>query len=384
MLLGLYRGGPHPKITRRTALRRSGQAVAAAALVLVIPSLTAEAAHKRNFRAKWKFRKSKHDTTLTPDTTPTPSGTLTPSAPITVTKDSQIVEDFHITADGQAGVTVSGFKNVILRSLKVDHKNGAGLDITHADNILIEDVEVNHVGAPTIGANSTASLLNIQLQAIHRPTVRRARLTRGSSGIYLLGCTNVRLEMIEGHDFRGPFPRGQCVQFNKCTNALLEDFSSECPGETSWTEDNISVYQSSHIIIRKGLVDGNNSPSGAGVMVERGSGKATDVLFEDVDAIHQGNGCFSAYPADNVIFRRVRARDNICAGQQGRDAPLSNSLVFAGSPDSTGLKLEEAKYFNLCNPRNVLWKAAVFTVIDKTEEDFVPRNPVRLVFPWAV
>ncbi len=382
MLLGLYRGGSHPKITRRTALRRSGQAVAAA-LVLVIPSLTAEAAHKRNFRAKWKFRKSKHDTTLTPDTTPTPSGTLTPSGPITVTKDSQIVENFHITADGQAGVTVSRFKNVILRSLKVDHKNGVGLDITNADNILIEDVEVNHVGAPTIGAKSTASLLNISLQAIDRPTVRRARLTRGSSGIYLIDCTNVRLEMIEGHDFRGPFPRGQCVQFNKCTNTLLEDFSSECPGETSWTEDNISVYKSSHIIIRKGLVDGNNSPSGVGVMAERVLGKTTDVLIEDVDAINQGNGCFSAY-ADNITFRRVRARDNICVGQQGRGAPLSNSLVFAGHPDSTGLKLEEAKYFNLCNPSNVLWKASAFTVIDMTEEDFVPRNPVRLVFPWAV
>ena len=30
---------------------------------------------------------------------------------------------------------------------------------------------------------------------------------------------------------------------------------------TSWTEDNISVYQSNNVTIARGVIDGNNSPS---------------------------------------------------------------------------------------------------------------------------
>lgn len=52
--------------------------------------------------------------------------------------------------------------------------------------------------------------------------------------------------------------------------------------------------------------------------------------------------------AANVTVRDVEifhaARDNHCAGQGGRDAPLSNSLVWAGSPDSEHLKVKNSAY----------------------------------------
>jgi hypothetical protein len=41
-----------------------------------------------------------------------------------------------------------------------------------------------------------------------------------------------------------------------------------------WTEDNISVYQSDNVTVRRGVIDGNNSPAGDGVMLE--SGGSTD------------------------------------------------------------------------------------------------------------
>jgi hypothetical protein len=40
-------------------------------------------------------------------------------------------------------------------------------------------------------------------------------------------CPHSRLSMIEGHDQRGPFPRGQLVQWNTSSDGLLEDFSNE-------------------------------------------------------------------------------------------------------------------------------------------------------------
>ena len=48
---------------------------------------------------------------------------------------------------------------------------------------------------------------------------------------------------------------------------------------------------SPNVTIRRGLIDGNNSPTGVAVMYEHSSSGLT----QDVDAIHQGDGCFSGY-----------------------------------------------------------------------------------------
>ena len=87
---------------------------------------------------------------------------------------------------------------------------------------------------------------------------------------------------------RGPYPRGQLVQFDKSNDCLLEDFSVvNRPGQ-SWVEDNISVYRSSKCVIRRGLVDGNDSPGGVGIMVEQSASREAPVLIEHVDAIPPG------------------------------------------------------------------------------------------------
>lgn len=49
------------------------------------------------------------------------------------------------------------------------------------------------------------------------------------------------------------------MQWNASDNGVLEDFSVENPPE-SWPEDNVNVYKSLSATIRRGLVDGNNSP----------------------------------------------------------------------------------------------------------------------------
>jgi len=96
----------------------------------------------------------------------------------------------------------------------------------------------------------------------------------------------------------GPFPRGQCVQFDKCNNSILEDFSCE-NDNSSYTEDNVNVFESNNVTVRRGLIDGNNSPSGDGVMYECGD-KAhaymTSGLVENVDSVHQGNGLCTEEP----------------------------------------------------------------------------------------
>ena len=151
------------------------------------------------------------------------------------------------------------------------------------------------------------------------------------------------------------------MQWDNSHHGTLTSFSDENSLDTSWTEDNINVYQSQHVVIRHGVVDTNNSPSGDGVIADNLSG---DVLVDDVDAVHQGNGCFGVYGGGeyNVTFRHTRCRDNYCSLPRGK--PLSGSLAWAVDPAAKtgGLNIEASVYANLCNPQNIVWDAAQLTI----------------------
>ena len=204
---------------------------------------------------------------------------------------------------------------------------------------------------------------------------------------------------------------------SQCNSSLLEDFSCE-NDNSSFTEDNINVFESNNVtvrrgnphdccwrlgcilprvpamIVRTGLIDGNNSPSGDGVMYECGD-KAhaymTSGLVEDVDAINQGNGCFGGWGVSGLVFRNVRAAKTHCVGWAGRAKPSSGALVFAGGTEggangqpSHGLEIVNSSWSQLCKV-NLVWPGAAFSRRELTEvaHGFVPRPPLRLGFCWA-
>jgi len=169
------------------------------------------------------------------------------------------------------------------------------------------------------------------------------------------------------------------VQFNKCSNSILQDFSVENPKATSWPEDNVSAFESSNITIQRGLIDGNNSPTGVGIMFEQSDGVTSGGKAIDVDAVRMGNGCFFAYPGRNITFQRTRCRDNICTSQ-GRGAPTSAGLAWGGSPESNNLQVLDSKHKNLCG--GLAWDASRFNTLELTEQDFTLRAPQRLSFCW--
>ena len=94
----------------------------------------------------------------------------------------------------------------------------------------------------------------------------------GSSDIRLLESPGATMSNIEGYNFRGPFPRGQFVQFDKSHNSVLTSFYVYSDPAGSHVEDKVSVYNSENVKISRGLIDGNNSPSGVGIMREGDSG----------------------------------------------------------------------------------------------------------------
>lgn len=308
-----------------------------------------------------------------------PSCSLAESGPIAADHDGQVIEYLRVTSTSGPAITVAGFDDVTIRNCEVRHQGGPGIEVSGASGVRIENVAVEHTGAPSSGANDGDDRNNIEAYSAQNLRIDRVRLSRGSSGVYMVESSSAHLSFVEGHDFRGPFPRGQLAQFDKSDDCILEDFSAENPATTSWVEDNVSVYRSSNCTIRRGLLDGNNSPSGVGVMFELSGGIGAGGLCEDVDAIRMGNGCFSGYPASGVTFRRTRCRENICT-DQGRGAPLSGGLGWAGSPESSELRIETSSYYDLCH--SLVWDESVFTEIDLTEADFAPREPVRLQFCW--
>ena len=97
------------------------------------------------------------------------------------------------------------------------------------------------------------------------------------------------LTSVDGYNFHGPEPRGQFIQLDKSGSATIDNFYVHDDPNNSHVEDNISVYSSPNVTIKNGVIDGNNSQTGVGVMFENGS---TGGLVDHVDTIHMGNGSF--------------------------------------------------------------------------------------------
>lgn len=307
-----------------------------------------------------------------------PACTLLPSGPVSSSAAGEVIENLHITSTSGTALSIV-HDDVVVRNVWVEHASGPGIDVNGARGVRIASVVVEHTGAPASGQNPSSGLSNIQAYQARALVVDGARLVRGSSGIYLIESPGSELRNIEGHDFRGPFPRGQVVQWDKSDDGLLDGFSVINP-PGSWPEDSVNVYQSSNVTIRNGLIDGNNSPTGVGVIFDGGTASG---LVEDVDALRMGNGCFSNYDgAEGTVFRRTRCRDNICEGQDGRNPPTSNALMWAGREGLATLRIEDSTYFNACNPGNVVWPEESFELIEIQQADFIPRAPVELTLCW--
>ncbi len=300
-----------------------------------------------------------------------------PSGPVTVTHNNQVIRGLAITTTNGPGITVNGFSGVVIANVTIHHSGGAGIAVAFAPALTIRDADIVFDGAPAAGANPSAYDNNIDCLKSPGLTVRNVRLTRGSSGIYLNQCSGSTLSSIEGHDQRGPFPRGQLVQWDNSDHGSLANFSDENTLATSWTEDNVNVYQSQYVTIRDGLVDTNTSPSGDGVIADNLSGH---VLVENVDAVHQSNGCFGVYGGGehDVSFVHTRCADTICMLPRG--APLSGSLAWSVDPTAVkgDLNITASRYDNLCNPSNIVWDADRLTADRISPAVFTPRAPLRV------
>lgn len=301
---------------------------------------------------------------------------LAPSGPLTTEREGQVIENLRIVAEGEPAVVVQ-HSGVVLRNLEVRHQGGPGILIEGADDVSLEDVSIENDGAPESGPLENDGGSNVTCQGSARLRVHRARVARGSSGFYLEDCPSAHLSEVFGEDLRGPFPRGQFVRFQRSAEGLLEDFAA-VNGATSWPGNIVHVSESANVVVRRGLIDGNNWPQGHGVLF---SGPGAVGLVEDVDAIRMGNGCFSSYSGeDGSVFRRTRCRENICS-DQGRGAPTSGGILWSADENHTAVRVEDSTYFAACNA-GLVWPESAFATLELTEADFPLRSAPELTFCW--
>ena len=299
-----------------------------------------------------------------------------PSGPVSVMRNYQKIQNLVITASGVPAITINGFSGTQIRNVTILHEQAPGVLVENAPRTNIENVDIYNTGAPPSGAASTSDEINISCDGSPNLSVTNARLQRGSSGIYMLNCDNSKLSKIEGHDERGPFPRGQLVQWDKSNGGSLSDFSSENSLDDSWPEDLVNIYQSHNVKIRNGYVDGDNSPSGDGILVDQNSYQVT---IQNVDAARQINGCFGVYGGGeyNVTMTGTRCMNTVCSSVRG--APLSGSLAWAVDPNSLGrIGITSSSYVALCNPGNIIFEDdKVRPLSIRAVASMVRRKPIR-------
>jgi Ca2+-binding RTX toxin-like protein len=272
--------------------------------------------------------------------------------PIVTDHDGQVIQNLDIYV-GSGPAVVLDNNNVVLQNVRI-HYNGAhtsgdamGVVVKNASGVTIQNVEIINDGAPASGPESNPDHYNIMAENASNLHITNAILREGSTGVYLLNSPGAVLQGIEGYDFHGPFPRGQLVQFNNSPNSSLSDFYVHNDPHVAWTEDNISVYESDNVTVQRGVIDGNNSPSGQGVIFEG----SKNGIVSHVDAIHMGNGAFASY-GNNNTFEYTRSFDNIVT-DQGRGAPMSGAVIWTMNGD--GNTVSNSSYQNPAVPYNIVF-----------------------------
>ena len=322
------------------------------------------------------------------DASPPPAETQPPTAaqPVNLTHsttaihsshDGQVIENLDLYVDHGDAITITN-DNVILRNCRIHYADGNGVQVSGANHVTIENCEIIDTAPPSgdqQGTNVDSNDINVESSpnlTVHNVTVRD-----GSSGMYLLNSPGANISHVDGYDFHGPFPRGQFVQFDKSGGSTLTDFYVLNHAATSSPEDNVSVYASPNTTISNGVIDGNNSRTGVAVMFENGS---TGGLVENVDAIHQGDGAFSAYNSD-VVFDHTRSFDNINT-DQGRGPNASNALIWNVS--GSNVSILNSTYTDPANPNNIVWESHQAAAVDvHAAPNATPMDHIVNHYAWS-
>lgn len=333
--------------------------------------------------------------------------TLMQSGPVTVTSDNQIIENLHITAGSgdHCAIVAQNFNNVTLRNLKIDHAN-IGICSQDANGLQITDVMFDSTSTPSAGPHCQHGVsgckftksdwadpdTRLAVRLLRTPSAKldRIQVDGASGGMFLYQSDGIEVNDVVCTDIRGPYPRGQCVQFVQSSNSSLKNFYTKIWKDQSRSEDNVNMYQSDNVSVSEGFIDGNYSINGVGVIADTGSDNAH---VKNIDLINTTVVAVSVWSNDennvgeNFLAENIRVKDTHCESRDNL-VPSSQGLVFGAHPNSDNPRFVNSTYFNHCRETHS-WCAPGSSCrtgsggsFDVREEDFTPRARLQLIFPW--
>jgi|GEM_PF-2933781 len=333
---------------------------------------------------------------------------LTSSGPIIVRNNGQVIENLKITAgtETDCAIKINNFSDVTIRNVEIAHAN-VGICAYDSPGVTISTAKIYSTSAPERGPHclhgetycdstnrdgraNADSRLNIRFVRSGNSTVEFAELDKGGSGVSAVSSPNVEIHDLRCLDARGPYPRGNCVQFAGSNNGVLKNFYSLNIKDVSHELDNINMFNSDNAHISHGLLDGSFSINGVGIIADSGS---DDLTITDVDFVRTTNAAVAVWAGETVKVGRnfrvdnVRVKDTSCITRDEDLPPSSGGLAVSVHPEAVNPIVTNTVYWNHCRPQASYCtssgcRSAAGGVFDIQEENFVLKDPLQLLFPW--
>ena len=266
-------------------------------------------------------------------------------------KSGDIIENkIIVTMPGQdTAVEFANKKDVTLRNVIIYHPaNARGIRTFRTHNLRLENVEViaygNEWGAqpcPTRAPFKGYGCINILVYNSEGLSMQNVRAENGSKGIAVVKSPGAVLDTVVVKNPRGPYPAGQCVQFSQSHYGSLTNFHCLSELDVAYNEDSISLWRSSHVTLKDGVIDGNNATTGQCVQVEGSKKGVTGGLIENVEAINC-QGCFAGSPIVGLREKNLMCASTICKSDNPpRGGKNRANMWTAGVNRGYGLKSDD-------------------------------------------
>ena len=240
---------------------------------------------------------------------------LTKVGPQKATYNNQVFDHLQIlTTTNVPAIDVGNFDGVKITNCWIDHY-GKGIYGDGCNDLQIDHCVINCNSAPTAGPgidlssdNSTDNILVYSGTNVH---ITNVECHDGSHNI-AVGNGNVNGFIIQNVNCYNPRGKasfgGNAIvvgQLSGVVNGTISDFYCYLNPTIGWSEDMFSIGSGITITIRRGCVDGNNSPTGDGIMIEGG---ASNIVVDSVDILNQGNGVAAVYSNAVAAYKNIRIR----------------------------------------------------------------------------
>ncbi|AGO47585.1 hypothetical protein Phi17218_052 [Cellulophaga phage phi17:2_18] len=171
-------------------------------------------------------------------------------------------------------ILLSNQNNITISGLAIGNSSTYGIRLYNCTNIVIENCYIYNCDSVAISTELGSNI-----------TIRNNIFEEISTGVYCQGGSGIQVTDNDVKNVKGPFPRGQLVQFAGVTGAnnKINDNSIENISGESYAEDAINLFQtygteSSPIEIARNYIRGGGpSGTGGGIMTGDNGGSYVEV-----------------------------------------------------------------------------------------------------------